>query len=178
MGKAPPPPIFLLKKHGMVMVASALALLTWLILPVEVDGLSQVIQVCQNKDCCRRFQRNTVSLPDTFHQLLDSAHSGSNSNQEILVESTGCLGLCGEGPNVGYIDRDPKSVVYAGAIERASDAVQYLQGTVGIHVPKELIATVKVLDKASSCTYYSIVPCLVFPAAFFRVAKKSAVSIA
>jgi hypothetical protein len=115
-----------------------------------VDGL--VLQVCQNKDCARPFQRSTVNLPDTFHQLLPT------NADNLSIQVTGCLGHCGQGPNVGCSkvasDKAEATLMdYTGAIATVSDAAKYLQGTMGVTVPKELLAATKVLDKAYSCKF-------------------------
>jgi predicted metal-binding protein len=112
------------------------------------------IQVCQNKDCCRRFQSGTINLHDTIQLLLvpNVTFGECSSEERIVVERTGCLSLCDKGPNVSY-SQAAKEAKYFGGIFSVQDAVRYLHHIVGCDVPKELIAAFKVLEKASQCTF-------------------------
>lgn len=101
------------------------------------------IQVCQNKDCCRRFQ-GSASLVDTLHDLIPPGMEAAHTT----VESTGCLSRCETGPNI-CVQRDghPDNVDLQG-VENAAAAAMHLQTTCAIDVPSKLIAAVKVMEKA------------------------------
>jgi hypothetical protein len=90
------------------------------------------IQVCQNKDCCKRYQ-GRIDLFQTIHDLQLDAQ----------VESSGCLSHCGQGPNI-EIDGQ---VVHE--ITNAATAAAQLELTLGKPIPKLLLAAVQVLEKAN-----------------------------
>ena len=69
-----------------------------------------VIKVCQNKNCMKQFISSTSgsnpsstipssssdeNLMNVFRMLLDN-----DTNKNILIESSGCLSKCGNGPNI------------------------------------------------------------------------------
>jgi len=96
---------------------------------------------------------------DIIPPLLDDENEESSENREILVESVGCIGKCGKGPNIA-IQLDPPlrksdstlavgGVIYSGVTEAhvASAALQdadiFPEG-----VPNLLLAAVDVMAKA------------------------------
>jgi hypothetical protein len=91
-----------------------------------------LIQVCQNKDCCKRYQ-GRIDLFQTIHDL---------QQLDGKVESSGCLSHCGQGPNI-EIDGQ---VVHE--ITNAATAAVQLELTLGKPIPKLLLAAVQVLEKA------------------------------
>jgi predicted metal-binding protein len=103
------------------------------------------IQVCQNKDCCRRFQ-GSASLVDTLHDLIPPGMVAAHTT----VESTSCLSRCDTGPNV-CIQRDGHSdnaSIDLHGVENAAAAAMHLQTACAIDVPSKLVAAVQVMEKA------------------------------
>ena len=110
-----------------------LGLLVLVLVAVQCYSLSApLIQVCQNKDCCKRYQ-GRIDLYQTIQDL----------NLDAKVESSGCLSHCGQGPNI-EIDGQ---VVHE--ITNAATAAVQLELTLGKAVPKLLLAAVQVLEKAN-----------------------------
>jgi hypothetical protein len=99
------------------------------------------IQVCQNKDCCRRFQ-GSASLVDTLYDLIPPGIAASYST----VESAPCMSRCETGPNL-CIEKDDANIDLQD-VENAATAAFHLQTTCDIDVPSKLIAAVKVMEKA------------------------------
>jgi hypothetical protein len=115
------------------------------------------IQVCQNKDCCRRFQ-GSASLVDTLHDLIPPGIPAAHTT----VESTSCLSRCETGPNL-CIQRDghpDNTSIDLRGVENAAAAVMHLQATCAIDVPSKLIAAVKVMEKAHKGTSYIVLEVL------------------
>lgn len=92
------------------------------------------IQVCQNKDCCQRYQGQI----DLFQTILDFQLDNAK------VESSGCLSHCGHGPN---IEIDGQLLIHE--ITNAATAAVQLEMTLGTPIPKLLLAAVQVLEKAT-----------------------------
>ena len=93
-----------------------------------------VIQVCQNKDCCQRFQGKALTLVETM-QCLGS---------KFQIESSGCLSQCGKGPNV-LINKE----VHHHQVENVHSAAAILDmadDATPIH--PTLVAAIKVLERA------------------------------
>jgi (2Fe-2S) ferredoxin len=120
----PPPP------HKSIL----LGLLILVLVTGQCSSLSAAphIQVCQNKDCCKRYQ-GRIDLFQTIHDL----------QLDAKVESSGCLSHCGQGPNI-EID----GLVLHEITNAATAAVQ-LELTLGKPIPKLLLAAVQVLEKAN-----------------------------
>jgi predicted metal-binding protein len=103
------------------------------------------IQVCQNKDCCRRFQ-GSASLVDTLHDLIPPDMAAAHTT----VESTSCLSRCDTGPNI-CIQRDGQpdnANIDLQGVENAAAAAMHLQTACAIDVPSKLIAAVQVMERA------------------------------
>ena len=110
-----------------------LGLLILVIAAVQCSSLSAPhIQVCQNKDCCKRYQ-GRIDLLQTIHDF----------NLDAKVESSGCLSHCGQGPNI-EIDGQ---VVHE--ITNAATAAVQLDLALGKAIPKLLLAAVQVLERAN-----------------------------
>lgn len=114
----------------------------------ETLGLAQSespslrIQVCQNKDCKKRY-RSCSSLPDTLHDLLPP---GELLDAEI--ESTGCLSECGKGPNVRVINKKNKQETILHDVTDTTIAAVELQAICSVQIPSKLIAATSVMEKA------------------------------
>ena len=109
-------------------------LLNLILVAVQCSSLSApYIQVCQNKDCCKRYQGRI----DLFQTIQDLNHF------DAKVESSGCLSHCGQGPNI-EIDGQ---VVHE--ITNAATAAVQLELTLGKAIPKLLLAAVQVLEKVN-----------------------------
>lgn len=94
------------------------------------------IQVCQNKDCCRRFQAQS-KLPEVLEDLLDDS---------VSIQATGCLSHCGKGPNVCI--KHLGKAGFRGGITNPSLAVLFLEEELQEQpLSTKRIAAVKVLEK-------------------------------
>jgi (2Fe-2S) ferredoxin len=109
-----------------------LGLLVSVLVTVQCSSLSAPhIQVCQSKDCCKRYQ-GRIDLFQTIHDF----------NLDAKVESSGCLSHCGQGPNIeidGQLFHE---------ITNAATAAVQLEMTLGKAIPKLLLAAVQVLERA------------------------------
>ena len=125
-------------------------LLAILLLPVVFswsNGPKTRIQVCQNKDCCRRWTL-TAPLPETLHDLLPP------NADSVEVETSGCLSQCGKGPNMCVKTREQGEYLQ-GITNPAMLAVQ-LEEIAG-KVPAKLLAAVNVMEKAQKGKLPSVV---------------------
>lgn len=111
------------------------ATLLLLVLSNSVSSLT-TIQVCQNKDCCKRFQGST-NLVHTLENL-----------GLCRVETTGCLSHCDKGPNVCINDRTIHG------IRTVEDAIDTAQSVA--EVPTKLVAAVNVMERGQKGTSRSV----------------------
>ena len=84
------------------------------------------IQVCQNKGCVKNFpSKYDGGLVQTLHDLIPSsqAEAGSkhdnDNNNSVIIEATGCLSQCTNGPNICVNERvfgNVKDIQMAAAI--------------------------------------------------------------
>ncbi|CAB9507530.1 expressed unknown protein [Seminavis robusta] len=127
------------------------------------NGLVQqqtTIQVCQNKDCCKRYQQahNSMDLVQTFRDLLAPSTITINSSQQqqqpqFVVEASGCLSHCGSGPNVAIITPDGSSSsnnqeTVHNHVETPTSAAAILP----VEPHPTLLAAVTVMEKAHKAT--------------------------
>jgi len=97
------------------------------------------IQVCQNKDCCKRWRHHTP-LPDVLTDLLGNT---------VSIETTSCLSQCGKGPNLCVYN--PKGEeVQLHMVDSPTVAVAVLEDTLMRNIPSKLLAAVNVLEKAQT----------------------------
>ena len=124
-----------------------LALLSYACGVVALSSTTNIqrIQVCQNKDCCRRFTTASAPLPQVLHNLLPPQHA---SRTEILA--SGCLSLCDKGPNVQLTISTGEQVERNGVSDHIQAAAE-LQA-LGVEIPPKLLAAVTVLEKAHKRT--------------------------
>jgi len=107
-----------------------------LALPGGGNKQDLVIQVCQNKDCCKRFE-GTENLVRTLNHLVPPSR-----NNDIKIESVGCLSKCGDGPNVqvnNQLYNDVRHVQSAAAILETACP--------DLKVPPTLIAASNVMER-------------------------------
>ncbi|GKY96875.1 hypothetical protein MPSEU_000646600 [Mayamaea pseudoterrestris] len=100
------------------------------------------IEVCQNKDCCRRFQ-GAFSLPRVLKDL------------SLPVTATGCLSLCGKGPNVAVIRKvnGTSTKEYVNGLVDPLTAISSLEPLSGPISPK-LKAAVQVMERGQKATSF------------------------
>jgi hypothetical protein len=110
------------------------ALLTLLVSTCSSNAI--LLRVCQNKDCCRRFQGRST-LPEVIQDLLTPAAS-----EQVTVQVSGCLSQCDKGPNLCLGEDNSIN----GVID-ASEALFQLQTACEVKVPPKLYAAVTVLEK-------------------------------
>lgn len=129
------------------------------------------LQVCSNKDCRRNFVSER-SITDVIQDLLyDNLLTGGSP---VLLETTGCLGQCGQGPNLQQ-KLDTTRKTDQGVTTMKETLVSYLTRTTDVidwwlalqqqqasgeddhsALPKtstKLIAAVTVLEKGCTGTY-------------------------
>lgn len=97
-------------------------------------GLS--IDVCQNKDCRRRFQ-SPLSLPSVVEDLLEADH--------VVVMRTGCLTHCDKGPNVCVRSAQGEETIRYGVVDR--EACVALLQDMDQPPPTKLAAAVSVMER-------------------------------
>ena len=106
------------------------------------------IQVCQNKDCCKRYKMQSMNLVQTLRNLLPP----SSSDCTIQVVSTGCLSLCEKGPNLAIHQQDMSSnetpTMHNGITDHFSAAA-----VLPVEPPPTLLAAVSVMEKAEKGMY-------------------------
>lgn len=122
------------------------------------------IGVCQNEDCRKRFPVSSGEgglfrmVRDIIPPPLLDENGESSENREILVESVGCIGKCGKGPNIA-IQLDPPlrksdstsagGVIYSGVTEAHVAAAALQEADIFPEgVPNLLLAAVDVMAKA------------------------------
>jgi hypothetical protein len=137
---------------------------------VSVSAISIAkIQVCQNKHCCRRF-RGQSTLPQILMDILsvttdqqgqqqhDDDTEQTNNGRELYVESTGCLSLCDEGPNIKvFFDSDdnvhnaPKDLLLSGLLD-SKTIIASLEQALQKTFPVKLKAAIQVLEDGQQGT--------------------------
>ena len=105
-------------------------------------GFRTTIQVCQNKDCCQRFEGQSMDLVRTLYDLLPPS-----SQADIDIEATGCLSQCGKGPNMSVKRPNEKELLVHG-VRDATMAATELELSCSLTTHPTLLAAVKVLEKA------------------------------
>jgi len=101
------------------------------------------IQVCQNKDCCKRYQGNENLVQTLSHLVPPSRH------QDIEIETVGCLSKCAEGPNVQVNDQ-----FYNDVHDVQSAAAILEMAFPNLEVPPTLIAASNVIERAHKATSF------------------------
>jgi hypothetical protein len=120
------------------------------------------IQVCQDKNCCKRFTGKASDLVQTLRQL-------SSHDTLITIEATTCLSHCDQGPNVRINDQEVQNNVESAT---SAAAMLELNGDV-IVVHPTLLAACNVMERAHKgmliiiillilfrCFISLLVPCL------------------
>jgi hypothetical protein len=166
----------------------------WVMAVPEVHALSNknaaasttLIQVCQNKDCCKRFARSTSS---SLVEIMENLVPPCSSTTDIRVEASGCLSQCDKGPNVQIITTpkmgsggSSRPQIHFGVTDVISAAsILELSLPDNFDVPSKLLAATDLLTQANEGETYSIrTLCrpfcsllLYFMATFFRVADQT-----
>lgn len=132
------------------MIARQFAALCVLLVPYAVS--SYTIQVCQNKDCCRRFQGKASNLAQTLEQILPS-------DTAIKVETTGCLSQCGHGPNICVKSEDGEDEKFLNGIETAYMAAASLEILdPSLSIPSTKLAAWNCMEKSLKGMYIFLLP--------------------
>jgi hypothetical protein len=120
-----------------------------------------IIQVCQNKDCCKRYKTQSMNLVHTINNLLPPSSiqvQGSSDDIIVRVEATGCLSQCDKGPNVAIMQQDndskeqPTIIIHNDICDHFSAAA-----ILPIEPPPLLLTAVSVMEKAEKGTYCTLV---------------------
>ena len=137
-----------------------------------MSSVKVTIGVCQNEDCRKRFPVSSGEggcfrmVRDIIPPPLLDENGESSENREILVESVGCIGKCGKGPNIA-IQLDPPlrksdstsagGVIYSGVTEAHVAAAALQEADIFPEgVPNLLLAAVDVMAKADRGEYIVI----------------------
>jgi len=100
-----------------------------------------VVKVCHNKDCCKKGGGD--NLLSTFRDLVPS-----DDNNQLTIESTGCLSQCGKGPNVCVVKNGSDEKMYYD-IKDALDASAVLDvATPEAEYPIELLVAASNIHQA------------------------------
>ena len=134
--------------------------------PVLVSALStkhiKRIDVCQNKDCSRRFASNvqSVPLPQVIRDLLGREREHDDAFVPEIC-TTGCLSQCDKGPNIQIVTTSGEETFVHGIQDHVQAAAE-LQA-LGLEVHPKLLAAVTVLERVHksklllcSCGHYYI----------------------
>lgn len=111
--------------------------------PLSTTALTTTISVCQNKDCCQRFTSKSANLVQTLDHLLCTVDADS----DVAVESSGCLGQCGQGPNIQVVQHQLTQSTILGHLETADAAAIALKG-LNMTVHPTLLAASNVMERA------------------------------
>eukprot|EP00986_Skeletonema_menzelii_P009788 scaffold4559_cov145-Skeletonema_menzelii.AAC.2 len=98
------------------------------------------IKICHNKDCCKKGGGD--NLLNTFRDLVPS------DNNQLIIESTGCLSQCGKGPNVCVVKNGSDEKMYYN-IKDALDASAVLDvATPEVEYPIQLLVAASNIHQA------------------------------
>ena len=102
------------------------------------------IQVCQNKDCCQRFQGRAANLVQTLRQIITT----TEAERLPIIESTGCLSHCDKGPNIRMVMSNGMDVVEHGvdSAHAAAAVLELIDSDLKIH--PTMLAAWKVMEQA------------------------------
>lgn len=140
------------------MIARLACVLLVCYLANSCHGLAQVrVKVCQNKECCQRFQGKAHNLVQTVKNLL-------LKDDEVVVESSGCLSLCENGPNLCIQSNGNKERCYGSVVDAASAGAVLELACPDIEIHPTLVAAVNVMERAAQGEWM---------ASFYRVASKN-----
>ena len=106
------------------------------------QGLSQPnirVRVCQNKDCCQRFEGKAQNLVQTIQHLVPPS---------VEVESSGCLSQCGKGPNI-CIQSSGKEQTFNGVTDATSAGAVLELADDQLVIHPTLMAAAKVMERAA-----------------------------
>ena len=120
-----------------------------LLLGWTASALSTItrIQVCQNKDCCLRFQGRAANLVQTLRQI---------TTLDVPIEPTGCLSHCDKGPNIRIVVSNGKEVIEHG-IDSAHAGAAVLELTdPNLRIHPTLLAAWKVMEQSHQGTASSV----------------------
>lgn len=130
---------------------STMAFLLFLLLVLQQSPscYSLHIKVCQNKDCCSRW-KHTSPFPDVLSDMLEK------NGAAVTIETTSCLGQCGNGPNLS-ITLPRSGEMFLRGLHDATTAAAHLEALLvgeedAVQIPSKLLAAVNVLDKAQKGT--------------------------
>jgi hypothetical protein len=150
-------------RYRLVLVITVLQLF----LTVSNMVAALTIQVCQNKDCCKRYKTQSMNLVHTIYNLLPPS-------SDIHVEATGCLSQCQKGPNIAIIkdNSQEEPTIYNDISDHFCAAA-----VLPIDPPPTLLTAVSVMEKAEKGTYKSLASvvcfvCLFIQAVTIRVAGR------
>ncbi len=114
-----------------------------LMLPSVSTSFAQkkcVVKLCHNKDCTKK--GGGAELLNTFRDLIPS------DNNQLNIESTGCLSQCGKGPNVCVVKNGNDEKMYYN-IKDALDASAVLDvATPESEYPIELLVAASTIHQA------------------------------
>ena len=118
-----------------------LPLLVLLLSSPSVSSFGTHIKVCHNKDCCKKGGGD--NLLNTFRDLVPS------DNNQLIIESTGCLSQCGKGPNVCVVKNNGSDEKMYYNIKDALDASAVLDvATPEVEYPIELLVAASNIHQA------------------------------
>lgn len=114
----------------------------------KTSSSRKIIQICQNKDCCKNFpSKYDGGLPQTIKDLIPDQYKEDVNNGNLVIETTGCLSHCNRGPNVNVKkmgDKDgEKSERVFGSIDGVLAAAVALDVGLDIDCPGELMAAIE-----------------------------------
>ena len=117
-----------------------------------------IIQVCQNKDCCRRY-KGSLDLVQTMHVLVPPSQRetgmASGTGEEFVVKATSCLSHCDKGPNIVFRKLNGKKEISSKTVNGVEDvtmAAVQLELATGQPPLSILLAAARVMDKTSKGT--------------------------
>ena len=110
-----------------------------------------IIQICQNKDCCRRY-KGSMDLVQTMNILLPPPNSNESANSCIEIKSSSCLSHCDKGPNIVFKKLNGSKEIASNTINGVEDvtmAAVQLELETGQPPLPILLAAARLMDKTS-----------------------------
>ena len=108
-------------------------------------GPSTTLNVCTNRTCKKMGSADTVELLTALASMAPTqptpgitAAALQKMAAQVTIGTTGCLGGCGEGPNV-VVQRDDDGEIFYGVYKPAA-AAALLRDELGLDVPEAAVA--------------------------------------
>jgi len=103
-----------------------------------------VIEVCENKHCCKHYTGKAATLVQTLRQIIP----GENSYD---IQSSGCLSNCKDGPNI-QIHKNKNTILHNGITSPHVAAAVLELNDDKLKIHPTFLAACQVMDRAEEAT--------------------------